>query len=671
MTLGTDHGRTLGRSVRADDCAARWMVGVALGLGVRLTSGCADVSSAHSSAAAQVGTSAASGIATSGHGARPPASGGAGADASRGQAGTADHEDGSASSDQAGHAGGSAGRVASAAGDGAAGTPAIAAGQGGTSHSAAGHSAAGRGAAGHGADAGASAAQCAAPLTPVIGAFKNIYDPSAGEPFPWYINDHTVVQGADGSWHMFGITHLEPANPDNETELAHATSPTLAAPNWQKRPSALRVDAARGETVLWAPYVMSHDGTYYMFFCGGGTDRTRFQIELATSTDLAQWTREPEPLFADGWAARDPFVLKVGDRWVLYYTATSQPNGGAHVVAYRTSDDLRHWSERQIAYTDRETGTDAGATESPFVVKRGDDYYLFIGPRDRYNATTVLHSRDPLHFVDPQLTELPAHAAEVVVDSDGQEYLTRAGWGERGLWLAPLKWTESRCERQETPVHRLAIRTEPSSGLSSLRLANPERELLGVSFDVPGPFLLVGDSPQPVKPGPAREVERAPDGSRVAMRGMRMGTQPVEVDWTICATPNGFDHRIVWHVLSNTTVVQAGWSLSVALDTIGDATNADLTGERAQFGQYTWASDATASLAVAYRDQSAFAADSRAYGAGFVAYRNIAQFGGRNWPAGVYQGGQFRVAISGQGHDAALADATRSALAAASNACPL
>ena len=34
--------------------------------------------------------------------------------------------------------------------------------------------------------------------------------------------------------------------------------------------------------------------------------------------------------------------------------------------------------------------------------------------------------------------ELPAHAAEVIVDTDGRYYTTRAGWGQGGVYIAPL-----------------------------------------------------------------------------------------------------------------------------------------------------------------------------------------------------------------------------------------
>ncbi len=61
----------------------------------------------------------------------------------------------------------------------------------------------------------------------------------------------------------------------------------------------------------------------------------------------------------------------------MYYTANSNPGGGNHIVAYRTSKDLVNWDERKVAFTDPTMGTFGGPTESPFVVRRGKFYYLF------------------------------------------------------------------------------------------------------------------------------------------------------------------------------------------------------------------------------------------------------------------------------------------------------
>lgn len=275
------------------------------------------------------------------------------------------------------------------------------------------------------------------------GEFQLIYDPSVGENEPWYINDHTVFRDRDGTWHLIGITHPEPMDPLQERDLAHATAPSLQGP-WTKQPYAMSADATWGETQLWAPHVIDHDGRYWMFVCAGGQSENVYRLHLATSDDAFTWTRHADnPLVVDGFHARDPMVLRVGDRWVMYYTATSTPTGGHHVVKAVESDDLAGWSNERIVYTDPLEGTWGGPTESPFVYPRDGLYYLFIGPDlPAYRRTRVLASDDPLRFsLDDQVGKVNAHAAEVVVDENGAEWVTHCGWGQGGVWLAPLRFS--------------------------------------------------------------------------------------------------------------------------------------------------------------------------------------------------------------------------------------
>lgn len=312
------------------------------------------------------------------------------------------------------------------------------------------------------------------------GPFHHIYDPGVGEDEPWYINDHTVIRGNDGKWHLFGITREEPPDWMEERNLAHATSPELGASPWQKQPFALTADyEEHGEVHLWAPHATEHDGTYYMYYCAGAgraetreevtratRDTLNYRIHLATSQDLRRWERhENNPMFTDGFAGRDPMVMRLPEdleatgpageslagKWIMYYTATDPPEGGNHVVAYRTSDDLVNWSDRGVAFRDAQTGKGGGSTESPFVVRRGDWYYLFIAPRGgpgngyAYAGTDVFRSRSPVDFkLDNLAGHIPAHAAEVVRDVDGTWYITHCGWGQGGVYLAPLRWHDGR-----------------------------------------------------------------------------------------------------------------------------------------------------------------------------------------------------------------------------------
>lgn len=297
---------------------------------------------------------------------------------------------------------------------------------------------------GQGADGAASLPHSAVPATATVraGEFTRIYEPPARAGTPWYINDHCFIRDETGHWHMFGITQSEPAKPKQERFLAHATSEQLIGPPWRAEPDVLPVDAAAHETVIWAPHVVCHDGVYYLFYCAGGEDAAHFRLHVATSRDLFHWERHAaNPLVVDGYDARDPMVLRVGDKWILYYTATSEPTGGAHIVVALTSDDLVHWGQRRVVFTHTKVGTYGGPTESPFVVAHDGHYYLFVCENAPYNSTAVYVSDDPFAWnLASRVGRIPAHAAEVVAGDDGRWWISRAGWGQSGLYLAELFW---------------------------------------------------------------------------------------------------------------------------------------------------------------------------------------------------------------------------------------
>ena len=105
-------------------------------------------------------------------------------------------------------------------------------------------------------------------------------------------------------------------------------------------------------------------------------------------------------------------------------------------------------------------GTGAGPTESPFVVARDEasppvhrprlrraDALLQedgrYGPEARaaYRRTRVLASPDPLRFrAEDQVATIDVHAAEVVHDEQDRWWVSHCGWGEGGVYLAPLTW---------------------------------------------------------------------------------------------------------------------------------------------------------------------------------------------------------------------------------------
>ena len=116
------------------------------------------------------------------------------------------------------------------------------------------------------------------------GPFFKIYDASNSETDKWYINDHCFIRDANGLWHLFGITDREPfVSASNEINFADATATKLTQNQWTKQPFALTADANAGEKHLWAPHVVSHEGTYYMYYCAGSLkSNSEYRIHLAT-----------------------------------------------------------------------------------------------------------------------------------------------------------------------------------------------------------------------------------------------------------------------------------------------------------------------------------------------------------------------------------------------------
>jgi predicted GH43/DUF377 family glycosyl hydrolase len=331
-----------------------------------------------------------------------------------------------------------------------------------------------------------------------VGEFKQIYSPSDEDGQSWWINDHSFIRDKAGTWHLVGITQKQEKhelfrlafddagierlteteradfdlavaklmadakannqpvfNNMDERQFAHATADTLLQSPWKTEPFALVADEQEWhEKVLWAPHIFHHNNQYYMFYTAGGDfEGGLFRMHVATSPDMKTWLRDASnPLFVDGFHARDPMVLKVGDTWVMYYTANSEPTGGNHIVAYRTSSDLVNWSERETAFTDPTIGRGGGPTESPFVVRRGPYFYLFLSMRHSYKPgfyadTEVFRSTDPLHWdLDDKVGEIDAHAAEVIRDTDGQWYVSHCGWYQDGVYLAPLTWQDGQDE---------------------------------------------------------------------------------------------------------------------------------------------------------------------------------------------------------------------------------
>ncbi|HWM00778.1 MAG TPA: hypothetical protein VNP92_00410, partial [Actinophytocola sp.] len=399
----------------------------------------------------------------------------------------------------------------------------------------------------------------------------------------------------------------------------------------------------------------------------GTPDHAAYRMHVATSTDLVHWTRSAaNPLFTDGFDARDPMVTRVGDRWVMYYTANSTPAGGNHQVAYRTSTDLLHWSEKRVAFEHPAAGTFGGPTESPFVVERAGWWYLFVCCDPGYRDTRVYRSRDPLAFSVRDLAgRIDSHAAEVVTEPDGTMWVSGAGWGQGGLYLAPLEFTPAVVERGQrisTAYLTADVRTWPTTELRRLAVdpagGGNHEPVLDASARPTGPYLGVGGWGATDVAGPAPGVHV--DGTGVTLTGIPMGDEPVTADWTLAAEGSRVDSSLTWQVTGPTTagVWEAALGLDTALATVGDPAGLDGDGDVAGFPRWLLASSPGRTLAAGYATGSSWATDNHWFQRrhGLVAVQSLWAPGGRSWPAGSYPAGRWRLGFSAVANDTALAE---------------
>jgi len=268
--------------------------------------------------------------------------------------------------------------------------------------------------------------------------------------------DFAVWQAADGTWQLWScIRNTTAAGKNGKTRFFYRwEGKHLTDTNWKPMGIAMEADASFGETPggLQAPHVIKLGKTYLMFY-GDWVN-----ICKATSRDGKKFRRQTRDngktgMFneGDGEHARDPMILRVGDRYHCYYTAHSMrsPASNHRGLNYcRVSADLRNWSSSKVVAEGSAYGTGPYCAECPHVVYHPESkhYYLFNTQRyGRRQHTTVFRSADPLNFGinDNRLevTTLPVAAPEIILH-DGRYYIASLMPSLKGIQIAKLKWVK-------------------------------------------------------------------------------------------------------------------------------------------------------------------------------------------------------------------------------------
>lgn len=290
------------------------------------------------------------------------------------------------------------------------------------------------------------------------GEYVNIYRPmpdiyrgektlsfTPGERYDeWICNDFSILRDGD-DWHIVGITHPRPIGfqtafehegdiHEAEYQLFHCHA---SAKHFSElmRPGSFTdcekllypVERPGEGPEIWAPHLMKRDGSFEIIYSPGS-------MRSARTSDFKTFSRRV--LFeCDFSVARDPYVFHEDG---VYYFIYCDREG----LSLRTSRDMISWSEPELL---QRAIFPTASTESPFLIKRGEYYYLlwciYDGRNGSYDDRTFVYAAKDIHDLGKHapIAMLDAHAPEIAFDGEDY-YLLSVFYPENGISAAKLEF---------------------------------------------------------------------------------------------------------------------------------------------------------------------------------------------------------------------------------------
>lgn len=220
----------------------------------------------------------------------------------------------------------------------------------------------------------------------------------------WH-SDMCMIEDRLGRWHCIGISQ-----PDSS--MFHAVGNRLDS-QYKYLPRISCDDPLIDH--MWAPFAIWKDkNTAYLYYSHMSKVSQSIRLFVSHDPKLEKWEPYSGPelqgnLVFSEEGDRDACVFydKSEKCYLMYYASTGP-------IKVRKSPDLLKWSEPIVVTGCPPEPYKCG--ESPFVIQKGDWYYLFVSGFD-YGRVSVYASKSPYSFGDAakdRLYEISGHAPEMV-----------------------------------------------------------------------------------------------------------------------------------------------------------------------------------------------------------------------------------------------------------------
>jgi arabinan endo-1,5-alpha-L-arabinosidase len=199
-----------------------------------------------------------------------------------------------------------------------------------------------------------------------------------------HTHDPALIRSAEhGDWYVFSTG--DPAVSDGTVQIRRSRDGLdwqYAGTVFDQIPAWLK-DAVPGVSNLWAPDIIRHGNTYYLYYSASTFGSNQSVIALATNTTLDpgdpayRWVDRGAVVRSertDDYNAIDPGVVVDGDGtpWMAFGSFWS----GIRMVRLRWPSGLAVPTQAEpLRLVDRHTPPNA--VEAPYIVRHRDWYYLF------------------------------------------------------------------------------------------------------------------------------------------------------------------------------------------------------------------------------------------------------------------------------------------------------